>query len=334
VMMLLQNTVNQQYIHKAMMMSAGLFTLYRVEDLTPAGDGVMQALCNSTQMACLRGIPASVLVGLQWPSIPVIDRQTLTEQPIASLVYGRSIPVPMIFGSVGNESQWLAWLLLGGSGQTQPPIDVVAYNTLLGTMAALLPFPSAANYTNWYQSLAQSSGYATAFYRAANDSVFTCGVNFAADYNPNRIWRYNFIHTPSQWFFSFIGVTHQADLAYVFGRPLFGELFTAPELQLSKDMRAYVDNFHRNADPNKSGLPNWPIYTRGGSQNTIAFEVGGNYQLLASPLAANPALSSTCGNYQKGWAITSLPSTSYASAVVVPAAALWSLLLLVLLAVV
>jgi len=100
----------------------------------------------------------------------------------------------------------------------------------------------------------------------AGDFYIYCGMKFIADsisdWSRAPSFFYYFSHTPSQWDYSFLGVTHEAELAYVFNANLFGNQFTFEEFNLSLAMVNYWTNFHIYGDPNGlNSTWNWPAYT-------------------------------------------------------------------------
>ena len=108
----------------------------------------------------------------------------------------------------------------------------------------------------------------------ATDVTFRCPATRMAELLAARgapVWQYEFDAAPGG------GKTwHAAELGYVFGDQTIGE---------GLSLRPYWVNFAKSGDPNGSGLPQWPRYTKEAGAH-VAFEMAG--VRISGPLRPEP----------------------------------------------
>jgi len=299
---------------KAMVMSPALYMFYSAQALVGNGDQLGAGVCggslsNTAIMSCLRSVPAGVLLNVTWLAVPVIDGQTVFEQPVAAFVGGRTGNIPLMLGFTVNEGLWSTWWVLFGATDAPvpvPPLDAAAFGQITAGFAFVQPYPNATTFQSWYADLQPIVGFNEALYRATNDSATWCGSKLLLDAAPYPIYRYTFTHATAQWHFSFLSATistHHADLAYLFGRPLLQEVLTSDETQLSVDFRGYVDSFHRYGTPNNGSvqLPQWPRFSPS-VDSTLSLEVNRQFIVRGGPPADR------CAQFAPGFAVS--PSAS------------------------
>jgi para-nitrobenzyl esterase len=112
-----------------------------------------------------------------------------------------------------------------------------------------------------------------AFNALATDAIFISqtrlATRFLAASQPN-IFTYEFTH--SLEFAPQLGAFHALELPFIFGNN-FGDFSVinanAKDSKLSSRMLSYWTNFAKTGNPNRKGLPKWPIYTLAGDKYII-----------------------------------------------------------------
>ncbi|TFK49488.1 alpha/beta-hydrolase [Heliocybe sulcata] len=230
-----------------------------------------QAGCGSgtstEQMACLRNVSISALARAQDTVtynytgpyknfVPVLDGTVITDYPTRSVLRGEFARVPLLVGSVSNET------LASGASISA---------ALQSYFPALTPF-DLAGYPYVYPA-SEFSSYDEQFRVATGNPTVRCarsiwGGAFSVT-NSSWTYRYNTISLTQS--LSDTLVEHAAEISMMFGgtnTSFNGTTTYAPEtpadLAFASELIAYWLSFVRSADPNTYKLarsPAWPPYT-------------------------------------------------------------------------
>jgi para-nitrobenzyl esterase len=222
---------------------------------------------NATTLDQLRAVPALQLeTATNWtfatdPGVtnfsPIVDGYVLPENPYVRFLNGRQNDVPLLAG--WNSDEGLAFF-----NRALPHSTVQAYTAAASAefgaanLAAFLqayPANSVDQATQSAQSLIgdqvikyQTWGWVTQQQKTGHSPVFVYHFEQTSAYNPVA--------------------THATDVPYVFGNlPAKGTVTaSAQDLAVSDTIQSYWTNFARSANPNGTGLPQWPQYAGAGSQ--------------------------------------------------------------------
>lgn len=257
----------------------------------------------SDRLACMKALPMPTLLGAQgWGAIPLftnftwqgvirkipwaptIDGDYVLEDPWAAIEKGKFYHVPLMIGTVANETSGFLPLVVG-QGPKTPYFFATAYQVGLNTLFG----SSIANRVRaLYPNTLTTSEDAIA--RILTDFGFTCPnlrvVRFAS--RANSVYSYQMSHSPScdpenyEWTACKGRVCHSAELNYVFHTinldPDSHCAFTPEENTLSLQMMHYWANF--TADPNHFWiLPQWNILTPETTQMDIPLSFSKKNQL-------------------------------------------------------
>ncbi|MET0411621.1 MAG: carboxylesterase family protein [Polyangiaceae bacterium] len=258
-------------LHMLSPLATGLFQRAILESgdyeggLVPAGASQAQSAslteaagCGEApdRMACLRSRSALELLNAEptdaswgptrddW-NIPNCASQQLDASCIAS-------PVPVVLGT--NLNEWEFFFATGFS----TPVDDAGYLTMMDGMFA----GQAAAITAEYPSTSFASP------RKAAADVFTDGLYVCPARRFARalegagvpVFLYSFNHAPVSPMFPDAGAFHTAEVAFVFGTPLWGIQLDAQEQALSRTMMGYWGRMAANGNPNGAGAPAWPAF--------------------------------------------------------------------------
>jgi para-nitrobenzyl esterase len=248
-------------------------------------------------LACLRGLPANVLVNNQsaayqaWYSgtpqlIVNLDPEVVPMNPYDWLLQQHGSPVPLLLGSNREDAamQGLpSWCISGSvvpplcpseDPTVSPSIDATGYGNTIH--AEFDPLVGISGADTMLASLYPTTGFDTPIWALiAVDSDFPVGASCpyrevaraAVGTNGKPVWRYVYTHTfENDLNLMPFRAYHGAERPFVFGDPSFAggapgsHTSTPAELTLSRQMMGYWSRFAATGDPNGSGATVWPRY--------------------------------------------------------------------------
>ncbi len=252
----------------------------------PAGAAAwVQAHSNAEIAAYLRGKPASTIlkVGLKTvaglpnttASGPIPEGTVVASDPIAAILAGDYVKVPVLSGMTHSEGKLLSGFLplVGHAPGIRLP-DAQLFPILFDAgQAGSVGFHDIVN-----PAYADGAAYDAAiaeldakFFVALRDNY----MDALATQTPNQVWSYRFDwkQEPAPWN-EVYGAAHAFDLAFLFGNfgpSLYSNVMVSEanrpgRLALSDAMMSALAAFARSGDPNTGALgvgwPNWPKVLR------------------------------------------------------------------------
>ena len=194
---------------------------------------------------------------------PNVDGRVIPDDPLAMYRAGRQHQVPLITGLNGNEGSLMT------RGMDIP--DAAAFETYVRSVYPELAEEMLAHYDASSPDAAQA-----AIDKVIHDLFFAGPVRAHAESQAasgTQTWLYHFTHVPPTAWGADLGSHHASELVYVFGtltrreeggeRPLgltpVGD-YTDTDTALSAAMRGYWVQFAATGNPNRGGLPPWPVF--------------------------------------------------------------------------
>ena len=194
---------------------------------------------------------------------PNVDGWAIPDDPLAMYRAGRQHAVPLITGMNGNEGSLMT------RGMDIP--DAAAFETYVRSVYPELVDEMLAHYDASSPDAAKA-----AIDKVIHDLFFAGPVRAHAETQAAAgapTWLYHFTHVPPTAWGADLGSHHAAELVYVFGtltrreeggeRPLgltpVGD-YTDTDTALSATMRGYWVQFAATGNPNRGGLPPWPVF--------------------------------------------------------------------------
>jgi len=181
---------------------------------------------------------------------PHVDGYFLTESPVEALANGHVPAVPIIAGT--NRDEGTAFT---GGMKLDTQTDYEAMMSQYGLFLGLSKDDLIAHYP-----VAKYKNFRDAFNHFVTDATFVCPTRKllrAMNSRGATVYQYEFTY---EYPGSTLGVTHGAELFYVFGS------YIQPAIQdvidVSDTFIAYWTNFAAASDPNGSGLTKWLKYDK------------------------------------------------------------------------
>lgn len=251
--------------HRAISESGGCTTRQMtLEEAQQRTDSLIEAVgCGDAEdsLACLRGLPVSVLLENSAGFDPIVDGGFLPDQPRTLYGNGDFAKVPYILGS--NSDEGTLFLILSPPVETEEEY-LAALRARFGdradAIAALYP---VEDFDNPNDALA----------RVVGDSGLVCGTYDSARRaaaGGANVYLYNFARPVLTDVLPFLRATHGAEIAFVFGS---AEAPTPDDEAIAISMQGYWTRFARTGDPNGEGALEWPLYGDVTDQR-INFDVG------------------------------------------------------------
>ncbi|QRV90083.1 carbohydrate esterase family 10 protein [Ceratobasidium sp. AG-Ba] len=252
-------------------------------------------------------LPISSIAYANFPAAygPITDPSDdfLPVSPSALVASGKYANIPMISGSNLDEGTWFV-------SNPKTSLDIIsflasddvalAFSLNPGGSTPLLPlYPDVPSLGSPYNTGSEMFGREREYKRAASfvgDLLFTVGLSTSfqkAVARNSAVWSYLFTHPTGGP--PVFGVSHTAELAYVFG---FVSPNSASDVDVSTKMRQYWINFAGQLNPRPSGssLPQWPTYGTILGKNMLQIKAGdysvirddfrelSNLSILSNPL--------------------------------------------------
>ena len=194
---------------------------------------------------------------------PNVDGRVIPDDPLAMYRAGRQHAVPLITGLNGNEGSLMT------RGMDIP--DAAAFETYVRSV-----YPDLAEEMLAHYDASSPDAAKAAIDKVIHDLFFAGPVRAHAESQAAsgaQTWLYHFTHVPPTAWGADLGSHHAAELVYVFGtltrreeggeRPLgltpVGD-YTDTDTALSAAMRGYWVQFAATGNPNRGGLPPWPVF--------------------------------------------------------------------------
>ena len=194
---------------------------------------------------------------------PNVDGRVIPDDPLAMYRAGRQHAVPLITGLNGNEGSLMT------RGMDVP--DAAAFETYVRSV-----YPELAEEMLAHYDASSPDAAKAAIDKVIHDLFFAGPVRAHAESQAAsgaQTWLYHFTHVPPTAWGADLGSHHAAELVYVFGtltrreeggeRPLgltpVGD-YTDTDTALSAAMRGYWVQFAATGNPNRGGLPPWPVF--------------------------------------------------------------------------
>jgi len=258
---------------KAIIESGGCEASPNLERGYNQGKGLAEQLkCGPDDLACLRKLPAKKLLSALESELsggfvygPHLDGYFLTATPLATIRSGNFNNVPLIAGFNDNEANALAKLDRDLS-KAKPD----QYTTMMTSLFEVSPEESD-RLASLYPLSAFENSPKIAYGQIATDAALACptylGLASAAK-NQKDVYLYRF-DWHNMLLGKTIGAVHSLEMPFVFDsadrRPLSLLLknrgvYKDEMKTLSRTVQDYWLSFAKSGNPNREGLPVWPVF--------------------------------------------------------------------------
>ena len=194
---------------------------------------------------------------------PNVDGWVIPDDPLAMYRAGRQHQVPLITGLNGNEGSLMT--------RNMDVPDAAAFEEHVRSV-----YPELADEMLAHYDASSPDAARAAIDKVIHDLYFAGPVRAHAESQAAAgapTWLYHFTRVPPTPWGADLGSHHAAELVYVFGtltrreeggeRPLgltpVGD-YTDTDTGLSATMRGYWVQFAATGNPNRGGLPPWPVF--------------------------------------------------------------------------
>lgn len=208
-----------------------------------------------------------------YPWTPILDGIEFSEQPLTAFQHGRFQQMPIIMGSVSNET------LLFIYEAAKKPINDFEY---IGVVEAIFGIQGYSVLQEYKSSLSYFSDYRHHVAHLGDDYIFLCTLRNVSINASKRVpvYLYHFDHIisfskqfwPNNYAECVDAVCHAEELPFVFGTPTLDNYhFDSNEIKLSNLMIYYWTNFAISGDPNFPNRQNlnWSPYSN--SRSNLRF---------------------------------------------------------------
>jgi para-nitrobenzyl esterase len=222
--------------------------------------------CKENAATCLRALPVEQIIGQQMPFLAglVTGGIVVPEALETALRAGRFNRVPVINGT--NHDEW-RWPVARTELRSGKPMQAEQYRPALIDF-----FGTPAAQVGVQYPLAKFRSPSEALAASQTDAYFACSAlksnESIARYAPVYGYEFNYADAPMYMpkaSFPY-GAAHTVELQFIFpqfhgGSGTLHEL-SVPEKALGLTMRRYWTNFAKSGNPNRTGLPAWPKFSR------------------------------------------------------------------------
>lgn len=266
VLSLVASPMTEGIVHRAIAQSpwlasstvAALDDAYRfVESAESMGSEWTETIAKGKDLAQLRRMPASALVGDELPALPMyitVDGRFIPDQIEEIFASGRQQRIPLMVGTNEHEGSLFVSRSLDMDGSYQSYEDL---GKAIGTSYGLVSKEILELYP------VEEDGVQAAAIQYITDTWILRGSRSMLDgaaKGEEPVYQYFFTRAVPG---NPLGAGHGSEMSYVFNADLGSggpEPRAAEDLALRKAMISYWTQFAKSGDPNGNGLPAWPSY--------------------------------------------------------------------------
>lgn len=254
--------------------AAGFPDLKSSKDLIPSMESAGEKLagdlgCDKSDdvLKALRSKSAGEILEASNPAVgiltkgmkyrPCVDGWVLPENPVSAFNKGKQHHVPFLTGTNADEST----IFLRKFPVKRP----AGYTFLIRQLFK----ENADEILSLYPS-DNESGIKKSLELLVSDAAFIAPARFAVrsvTKSGAKAWLYHFTRIPPGFKKRGMGCFHGLEIAYVFGNLSIKMSVSEEDRELSKVMGSYWVTFASEGDPNRTGLPAWPVYDEKGDRH-------------------------------------------------------------------
>ncbi len=212
-------------------------------------------------LAQLRALPAQQLLDAAAHDDtldlePAVDGHFLREQPAATFALGHQLPIPILAGSTESEVSIFASPIVGGSPRHIQTI--AAYHQWLDKKFGTLAAQVFANYP-----ATNASDVPRVFNKMFSDFDFGFSMRLLAAetariHQPAYLYHFTYA---GQGPFAALGAFHAEELMFLSQHFWTSWIRTPDDARVSDALIGYWIRFIETGNPNRAGLPAWPVYS-------------------------------------------------------------------------